>query len=62
MSVDPFVNLSNSGNSILAAFAAAAAASVVKNGLRGECGLCEGLEVPVVSWNSNLGETKSGSL
>lgn len=47
MSVDPFTNLSNSGNPILAAFAAgsAAASSIVRNGLRGECGLCETLEV-----------------
>jgi len=49
MSVDPFTNLSNSGNPILAAFAAgsAAASSIVRNGLRGECGLCETLEVLV---------------
>jgi len=49
MSLDPFKDLSNSGNPILAALGAgsAAATSIVRSGLRGEWALCETIEVVV---------------
>ena len=49
MSLDPFKDLSNSGNPILAALGAgsAPATSIVRSGLRGEWALCETIEVVV---------------